>query len=456
MIVLAPFQKQIPLYLSILCKNFITNSPKIKHLIPRAWFLSGQFSHHLKYHTIQTSLPKPLLSNLLLSLKIHSQSRLSQNVANNESKLLKMYLSSLLQEYNILEKELNRNKNHQMKASEMTSQYIELMPVAVKIRELNAKEKELQEIEEFLFELGSEDKELEVVAEKEKADCICNIQTLESEIKLLLSVNNGDDVREVIIEILPGVGGQESQVFAQEMFLMYQNYAYYKGWSCTILTEDRTEIGGVRKASVIIAGENVYECLKFEGGVHRVQRIPKTEKSGRVHTSTVTVVILPQPKEIDVILKAKDLQITTCRASGSGGQHVNTTNSAVRIVHLPTGISAESQQERSQLKNKELAMKLLKSRIYEKQLKTQEEVVQSKRKQQVGSAGRSEKIRTYNFNQDRITDHRINCNVYNVPQFFLAGHSLDIFVSKLQEEKKKEVLSQKLKEFSLSLQNNSA
>lgn len=151
MIVLAPFQKQIPLYLSILCKDFITNSPKIKHLIPRAWFLSGQFSHHLKYHTIQTSLPKPLLSNLLLSLKIHSQSRLSQNVANNESKLLKMYLSSLLQEYNILEKELNRNKNHQMKASEMTSQYIELMPVAVKIRELNAKEKELQEIEEFLF-----------------------------------------------------------------------------------------------------------------------------------------------------------------------------------------------------------------------------------------------------------------------------------------------------------------
>ncbi|XP_054843801.1 peptide chain release factor 1-like, mitochondrial isoform X2 [Eublepharis macularius] len=222
-------------------------------------------------------------------------------------------------------------------------------------------------------------------------------------------------------------------LFTAEMFDMYQRYAAYKKWNFEILEYMSSDIGGLRHASASIEGLEAYRHMKFEGGVHRVQRVPKTEKQGRIHTSTMTVAVLPQPNEINLTINPKELRIETKRASGAGGQHVNTTDSAVRIVHIPTGVAAESQQERSQIRNKEMAMQILRAKLYSIKLEEESRKRDTARKIQIGTKGRSEKIRTYNFPQDRITDHRITRSVYHIEKFLLGEELLDEMIQSLSE-----------------------
>ena len=238
---------------------------------------------------------------------------------------------------------------------------------------------------------------------------------------------------DIILEISAGVGGQEAMLFANDLLEMYMKHLTYLGYIFTLMDKDLTSQGGIRHASLTISGRGAYEKFRHEGGVHRVQRIPSTETSGRIHTSVVSVAILPQPTEIEVSLKGKDLKVETKRATGAGGQHVNTTDSAVRIVHIPTGIAAECQTERSQIKNKQLALLKLRTRIYEKILNEQVSNTKEIRKKQVGFKGRNERIRTYNFLQDRISDHRIqDGTIYGLSKFMEGGTELDQLQEKLQ------------------------
>lgn len=228
--------------------------------------------------------------------------------------------------------------------------------------------------------------------------------------------------------------GQEAMLFARELFEMYSKFCEYKKWDNELLHLENTDVGGIRHGSILVSGSGAYRALKNEGGVHRVQRIPSTEKSGRIHTSTVTVAIIPRPEDFDIEIKETDLKIETKRASGAGGQHVNTTDSAVRIVHLPTGFASECQTERSQLKNRETALQKLKERLIKVQLDSQVSSVNSSRKSQVGSKNRNEKIRTYNFNQDRVTDHRIeNGTTHNLKGFLAGGQDLDLLIDRVYD-----------------------
>nr|XP_056708961.1 peptide chain release factor 1-like, mitochondrial isoform X1 [Euleptes europaea] len=235
-------------------------------------------------------------------------------------------------------------------------------------------------------------------------------------------------------------------LFTAEMFDMYQHYAAYKSWNFEILEYMPSDIGGLRHASATVGGLEAYRHMKFEGGVHRVQRVPKTERQGRIHTSTMTVAVLPQPTEINLTVNPKDLRIETKRASGAGGQHVNTTNSAVRIVHIPTGVVAECQQERSQIRNKENAMQVLRAKLYNIKLEEESRKRESARKVQTGTKGRSEKIRTYNFPQDRVTDHRITRSVYHIEKFLLGEELLDEMIQTLREYAEYETLMEVISE----------
>ncbi|GIY47218.1 peptide chain release factor 1-like, mitochondrial [Caerostris extrusa] len=229
--------------------------------------------------------------------------------------------------------------------------------------------------------------------------------------QLIIPIDVVDD-KDIIMELSAGVGGQEAMLFAKDLFDMYCHYARWKGWNAEILKYDSTGIGGIRSAHIAINGQNAFKVFKYESGVHRVQRVPKTEKAGRIHTSTMTVAVLPQPSEIEVVIHPNDIELEFKRSSGAGGQHVNTTDSCVRIYHKPSGIVTECQMERNQHRNRELAMKSLRAKLYERQLEAIIKETTSSRKLQVGTAGRSEKVRTYNFPQDRITDHRAHLTVH--------------------------------------------
>jgi len=259
---------------------------------------------------------------------------------------------------------------------------------------------------------------------------ICEMRLVETEKELfrfLLRKNDNADSRNAILEIRPGTGGQEASLFAMEMFRMYQLYSIQKGWSFEILYVEMTDAGGCKEASAIIRGELVFGMLKYESGVHRVQRVPQTETSGRVHTSTMTVAILPEAEEIDVKISPKDLRVDTYRSSGAGGQHVNKTESAIRITHLPTGITVCIQDERSQFQNKEKAMKVLRSRLYDIERTKAMRERNAERCSQIGSGNRHERIRTYNFSQDRVTDHRTNTTVHNIENM-MNGELLETFI----------------------------
>jgi peptide chain release factor 1 len=254
-------------------------------------------------------------------------------------------------------------------------------------------------------------------------------EALEASLRRCLLPQDDADNNDVIMEIRAGTGGDEASLFAHDLFLMYTNYIASQGWTSSVLAQSMNEVNGVKEISLAVSGgENIFGKLKFESGVHRVQRIPETETNGRVHTSTASVVVLPEAEEVDVEIKMSDLRIDTYRASGPGGQHVNTTDSAVRITHIPTGLVVAMQDERSQHQNRAKAMRILRARLYERMRDAKAQEQSAARKMQIGSAARSERVRTYNFTQNRVTDHRVNVTIYDI-QAVLRGERVDEFIS---------------------------
>jgi peptide chain release factor 1 len=293
-------------------------------------------------------------------------------------------------------------------------------------------QKQMKDDEEMMND-PEMDPELKQMANEEFYQLKERLPQMEHEIKVLLLPKDEADDRNVILEIRAGTGGEEAALFGAELFRMYERYASLKKWRFEVLSLNETGLNGYKEAVAQISGNAVFARLKYESGVHRVQRVPETETSGRVHTSAATVAVLPEAKEVDVQINEADLEITTCRASGAGGQHVNKTDSAIRIVHKPTGLAVECQEERSQFKNKEKALVRLRTALYDMERQKADKERSDNRKSQVGSGDRSERIRTYNYPQGRVTDHRINKTVYQLPQV-LNGEGLDDFIEALITE----------------------
>ena len=296
----------------------------------------------------------------------------------------------------------------------------QITPITEKYREYKIAEK-LQNEAKDLLDAGGLEKDFKEMVEQELIDAKKSLESIAEELKILLLPKDPNDDRNVIVEIRGGAGGDEAALFSGVLFRMYEMYAQSKGWRVEVLNANETELGGYKEISFMIAGEGAYSRLKYESGVHRVQRVPETETQGRVHTSTATVAVLAEVDEVEIDVNPADLQIDTFRASGAGGQHVNKTESAIRITHLPTGLIVECQDERSQLKNKDKAMKILRSRLYEAKQKEQDAQLALERRLQVGTGDRSERIRTYNYPQGRITDHRIGLTVYKFDDMLNGG-----------------------------------
>lgn len=310
------------------------------------------------------------------------------------------------------------------KFQKLMKEQAELQPIADAYKDYKTQK---QTIEESLMLLEEEsDEEMREMLKEELSDAKKRVEELEQELKVLLLPKDPNDDKNVIVEIRGGAGGDEAALFANSLFRMYSMYAETQGWKIEVLNANPTELGGYKEISFSINGEGAYSKFKFESGVHRVQRVPETETQGRIHTSTVTVAVLPEVDDVEFEINPKDLQIDTYRSGGAGGQHVNKTESAIRITHIPTGTIVECQDERSQHKNKDKAMKILRSRIYEKMQREQEEKIASERKLQVGAGDRAERIRTYNYPQGRVTDHRIGLTLYKLEQV-LNGDLTELF-----------------------------
>ena len=305
----------------------------------------------------------------------------------------------------------------------LAREYAEVEPVARCITHYRDLCAELRGVEEMLT-----DPELQEMAAQEADEIRAKLGNLERELRSQLAPVDRLDARPAILEIRAGVGGQEAGLFAGDLLAMYAQYAASRAWSFEIVTERATEVGGLREAVAIVRGRGVFARMKHEAGVHRVQRVPETESSGRIHTSAATVAVLPEPEEVEVRIPKEDLRIETMRASGAGGQHVNKTDSAVRITHIPTGIAVQS-SEKSQHRNRARAMQVLKARLFEREREESESVRSDSRRGQIGSGDRSERIRTYNFPQARVTDHRIGLTLHNLPE--ILGGSLDPVIDAL-------------------------
>ena len=311
----------------------------------------------------------------------------------------------------------------------LSKEYAELSPVAEAVRRLTAVRREAADLRSIIADPES-DREMRGLAEGELEEIEPRLEALESEIRILLLPKDAADTKNAILEVRAGTGGEEAALFAGDLFRMYQRFADLQGWKVEIMSASEADLGGYKEIIAVISGTGVFAKLKFESGVHRVQRVPETESGGRIHTSAATVAVLPEAEEVDVDIEDKDLRIDVYRASGPGGQSVNTTDSAVRITHIPTGLVVTQQDEKSQHKNRAKALKVLRARLYDAERQKLADERAANRKGQVGTGDRSERIRTYNFPQGRVTDHRINLTLYKLDRV-MAGDALGELIDAL-------------------------
>lgn len=321
-----------------------------------------------------------------------------------------------------------------------SKEYSDLGEVVEFIQNYRRAKQEYADLKEMLDD-NTADAEMKDMAEEELIDLKKRLPELELEVKRALLPKDEADAKNAILEVRAGTGGEEAALFGANLFRMYQRYAELRGWKFEVMEVSDTGIGGIKEASALISGNGVFARLKFESGVHRVQRVPETESSGRVHTSAATVAVLPEAEEVDVDIQEKDLRIDVYRSSGPGGQSVNTTDSAVRITHLPTGVVVAMQDEKSQHKNRAKAMKILRSRIYEAEREARERERAADRKGQVGSGDRSERIRTYNFPQSRVTDHRINLTLYKIDAIVSQGELDEVIDALIADDEARKLSS---------------
>jgi peptide chain release factor 1 len=327
-------------------------------------------------------------------------------------------LEKMIERWQSVQDELNRGAANQQAFAKLSKEFAELTPLVEAIEELRRAEQEQADLAAMLADAGT-DREMKSMAEEELAAIKPRIGDLEARLKILMLPKDSADERSAIVEVRAGTGGDEAALFAADLFRMYQRYAEGRGWKIEIISMSENDLGGYKEIVASITGAGVFARLKFESGVHRVQRVPATEASGRIHTSAATVAVLPEAEEVDIDIKSEDVRIDTMRASGAGGQHVNKTDSAVRITHIPTGIIVVS-AEKSQHQNRRLAMQVLRSRLYEIERERIDKERASDRQTQVGSGDRSQRIRTYNFPQSRVTDHRINMTLHSLSEV-MAG-----------------------------------
>ena len=348
-------------------------------------------------------------------------------------------IEELITKHSLLEKELSLGQTEKKQFAEKSKEYSDLNDIIEQAKQYSSFEKEKNELEKIIDGSDSEN-EMKVLASSELKELKKQHEINEKKLKLFLLPKDEADRKNAILEIRAGTGGLEASLFASDLFKMYEKVSHKKKWILELINISKSEAGGLKEVIALIKGKNIYSTLKYESGVHRVQRVPETETQGRVHTSAATVAVLPEAEEVDVKIEEKDLRIDVFRSSGPGGQSVNTTDSAVRITHMPTGIVVSQQDEKSQIRNKEKGMKILRARIYEFERKKKENERSKDRKSKIGTGDRSERIRTYNFPQGRVTDHRINLTLHKLEEF-LEGEIFDEMIENLNLQAQKEKLN---------------
>ena len=348
-------------------------------------------------------------------------------------------VQNLISKHSQLEKELSSGDIDKKKFAEKSKEYSVLNEIIKEVKAYKDFEKNKKDLDKIINDTNS-DKDIKELALSELEELKKNNELNEKKIKLFLLPKDEADTKNAIIEIRAGTGGLEASLFASDLYKMYEKVSQKKKWLMEVISISKSDAGGLKEVIAIIKGKNIYSSLKYESGVHRVQRVPDTETQGRVHTSAATVAVLPEAEEVDVILEDKDLRIDVFRSSGPGGQSVNTTDSAVRIIHIPTGIVVSQQDEKSQIRNKEKGLKILRSRIYELERQKRDEERSKDRKSKIGTGDRSERIRTYNFPQGRVTDHRINLTLHKLEKF-MEGEIFDEMIENLSIQAQQDELS---------------